>query len=338
MAMGPFLVKEAPARMPRRIAPVPIVAALCVLGCGSRTGLPADGSGAPDASTDVTTSGPPDAPSDAAMTPPVDEGPPDAPPMRCTSDAACDDGIACTVDRCDLATGTCTHDADNALCPPGFVCRPPCVAASFAEDPGSLYGVDLPAGLVSDIGATRAELDDIALEPAGRTLYGVNTASGSLYEVDAKTGAATFVTTIGERGVALGINALDFAPDGTLYGAGGDVVFAIDPKTGRSRQVARYPDGYESSGDLAVIGDHLLATVNGIAYEGSDTLVSIDLATFETSVVGHIGFSYVYGLAAYGTQLFGYTATGQVLEIDPTTAKSRLLADTGVKFYGASAR
>jgi hypothetical protein len=337
--MGPFLVKEAPRRVPRRAAAVPLVAALCVIGCGSRTGLAADGSGAPDASPDVTTSGPPDAPSDASVeAPPFDEGPPDAPPTPCTSDAECDDGISCTVDRCDLATGTCTHDPDNALCPPGFVCRPPCVAASFAEDSSSLYGVDLPAGHVSDIGATRTELDDIALEPAGRTLYGVNTASASLYTVDAKTGATTFVTTVGGPGLALGINALDFAPDGTLYGAGGEVVFSIDPKTGRSKEVARYPDGYESSGDLAVIGDHLLATVNGIAYEGSDTLVSIDLATFETSVVGHIGFSYVYGLAAYGERLFGYTATGQVLEIDPRTAKSRVLADTGVKFYGASAR
>jgi hypothetical protein len=314
------------------------LAMLSVVACGSRTGLVAEPAGSADATVDasqpdVVDGGAPDVPIDMGSPDvPIDMGPPDSPPTPCTSNAQCDNGIACDVNTCDLDAGTCTHTPDNSLCPPGFACEPPCVAASFAESPSDLYGVNLPAGSVMNIGATSGdELDDIALAPDG-TLYGVG--GPGLYTVDTKTGAAKFVVSVDEI-----FNALDFAPDGTLYGAleGGGEVYTIDPKTGDTTQVATYPAGYESSGDLAVIGNQLLATVTS-GGTGNDVLVSIDLTTFEASVIGTTGYRQIYGLAAYGTQLFGYTDSGLVIQIDPTTAKTTLLAKTGITFYGASAR
>jgi hypothetical protein len=329
------------------------VAALSLFACGSRTGLFEDEERAPDANRpDVVDAGPPDVPFDALEgapadvspadvpadiptdvppdAPRADVGPPDAPPTPCTSNAQCDNGVACDVNACDLVTGTCTHTPDDALCSAGFVCQPPCMAASFAEDPSTLYGVSLPAGGVMSIGPTTLVLDDIALDPSG-TLYGVG--DGNVYTVDTKTGAVKTATPLSYPGF---LNALDFAPDGTLYAAGGNTLFTIDPATGVTAEVATYPAPYASSGDLAVIGTQLFATVTG---DGTtDSLLFVDLTTFSVTVVGPTGYVSIWGLAAYGTQLFGYTDSGHVLQIDPTTAKSTLLASTGIGFYGASAR
>ncbi|MFH1108547.1 MAG: hypothetical protein V1790_05015 [Planctomycetota bacterium] len=42
--------------------------------------------------------------------------------VACTGDTDCDDGIACTEDRCDVATGGCSSNADDALCDNGRFC------------------------------------------------------------------------------------------------------------------------------------------------------------------------------------------------------------------------
>ncbi len=41
---------------------------------------------------------------------------------ECTADADCDDGIDCTVDGCNLDTGTCANTPDDAACDDGDVC------------------------------------------------------------------------------------------------------------------------------------------------------------------------------------------------------------------------
>jgi hypothetical protein len=159
------------------------VAALLVAACGSRTGLSPLVGGVPDGSPDdVADAAAPDVPD--AQEEGVDQD--GARPMRCTSDDQCDDGVDCTVDRCNLATHRCTHEADNTLCSSGYACQPPCVPTSFAEDADSLYGVDLPTGTVKRIGPTQVGLEDIALDPDG-TLYGVS-ADNYLYTIDPKTG------------------------------------------------------------------------------------------------------------------------------------------------------
>ena len=43
-------------------------------------------------------------------------------PTPCTSDAGCNDNVACTTDRCDLTTGVCFNSPDNALCGNGLFC------------------------------------------------------------------------------------------------------------------------------------------------------------------------------------------------------------------------
>ncbi len=235
-------------------------------------------------------------------------------------------GVTACGTRTGLSYDTQAADADGGDSGGGAL-----PAESYAEDLDSLYAIGLPSGNVRTLGLTCIELDDIAVDPQG-TMFGVGgPIEPALYAVDEKTGFPTRVAT-----TSVVLNALAFASDGTLYGAGGDLVFTLDPATGNARQLARYPPGYFSSGDVAVIGDRLFATVNTGADAESDTLLSIDLGTLETSLIGSTGFADVYGLASFGERLFGYTNQGQVLEIDPSTARSTLLATTGLKFLGAS--
>jgi hypothetical protein len=254
-----------------------------------------------------------------------------APAMGCvTTPRNCDDGIACTHDSCDERSRSCLHQPDDSLCPVGFACDPTsgCVARGFAESDTTFYTVRLPSGAVATVGPTGTALDDIALHPNG-TVYGVS--FGALYTVDPATGNTVFVATENAN-----LNALDAAPDGTLYAAGGSTLYTIDPASGALTYVLTYPNNYASSGDLAIVAGTLLATVTGGG--PTDTLLSVDLSTHGTSVIGDTGFTCIWGLAAYGSSLFGFTCGGEVLSIDPASGRATLLTTMGVMFYGASSR
>jgi hypothetical protein len=255
------------------------------------------------------------------------------PQMGCVNTPRnCDDGIACTRDSCDEGMMSCDHVPDDSLCPVGFACDAMlgCVARGFAETADVLFAVRLPQGTTSAIGPTGAEIDDIALHPNG-TLYGVSPTG--FYTLDPATGNATFVA-----GESTSLNALDAAPDGTLYAAGGNALGTLDPTTGAFTMVLSYPAPYTSSGDLAIIEGTLLATVTD-GGGGNDELLAIDLASGAVSMVGTTGYPCVWGLAAYGTTLFGFTCDGLVLGMDPMSGASTILSMApGEMFFGASER
>src|SRR5262249_30481367 len=161
-----------------------------------------------------------------------------------------------------------------------------------------LYEVTLPAGTLRRIAATSTSLLDIAL--LGDTLYGT-LGDHRLYGVDRSNAALTPLATL----TTGGFNALDIAPDGTLYGAGGASVHAIDRATGATTLAVPLPSGHASSGDLAFVqGSLFVSTFDGSL---SDALVHVDLGTGASTVVGPIGFNCVYGLAEFGAKLYGFT-------------------------------
>ncbi len=83
-----------------------------------------------------------------------DGGMPDVPPTGCTSDAACDDGVPCTVDSCE--DSLCSYVGNDAACDDGNVCTDDacvvgvgCVEANnTAPCPDDTYcnGTDVCAG------------------------------------------------------------------------------------------------------------------------------------------------------------------------------------------------
>jgi len=256
-------------------------------------------------------------------------------PEQCVGDtcatgpAPCDDGISCTVDSCLEEGDACAHEADDSLCPLSHGCDPRrgCVGHALAHDSVQLYEVWLPSGEVEPIGETGYGLLDVALDPNG-DLWGVSW--DAFVRVDEGTGRATYVGT-----TVTGLNALDAAEDGTLYAAG-DALYRIDPSTGAATFVARYPDGRSSSGDLAFFEGRFLATAT--TFSESDDLIDIDLASGSAITIGSIGYPCVWGLAAFGSTLYGLTCDGTVLSIDPATGAATEVSHSTVGFYGATAR
>ena len=269
---------------------------------------------------------------------PPDRGPPDVTPdvpKGCTSDSQCDDGLACTVDHCDVDTGVCSHVPNDGLCPPGYACflGKGCYPGGFAQDNTSLFAVIPPTGTVTTIAATDKQFTDIALSPDG-TLYGVT--DGALFTIDPTSAISTQVALVDRA-----LDGLDFGSDGTLYGAAGATtdVSIIDPVSGALTVFAKLPATYACSGDVAVLGTTLFVTAND-ASKAPDVLMAIDLtATPAVVTVGSTGYYCIYGLAAYEGVLYGFTCLGEVLAIDTATASSTVIAKhAGDTFFGATAR
>jgi hypothetical protein len=246
----------------------------------------------------------------------------------------CSDGIECTHDTCDEASKSCAHMPDDMLCPVSHRCDPVdgCQARAFAIDDKTLYEVRLPSGTVNAIGPTNAldSVTDIALHPSN-VLYAVS--PSYIYKLDQATGASTRLAPLtgGDN-----VNGADVAPDGTLYIAGSTDLFRVDTKTNVATQVASFPMGTESSGDLAFIGNRLVASAR--QGTGNDILVELDPTGGTPKIIGSIGFACVWGLAAFGQTLYGLTCDGTVISIDPVTGAGTMLTQTMTGFYGASAR
>jgi hypothetical protein len=128
----------------------------------------------------------------------------------------------------------------------------------------------------------------LAFSPAG-VLYAINSGDGPsqtgspdlLYTIDQLTGAATFIGSVGYEGV----QALDFAPDGTLYGwdlrsAG---LFTIDPLTGAATDVNPAIGDF---GDMQAIAFARNGRLYGATNGPQSSLVEINRLTGAVTVVG----------------------------------------------------
>lgn len=248
-----------------------------------------------------------------------------------TTPRNCDDGIACTDDTCDEASKSCKHTPDDSKCPISQACDPTqgCEQRAFAHDQQTLFDVRLPSGKVIPIGSTDLELTDVALAPTN-VLYGVS--SGALTTVDQSTGAATQTAMLADSS----INGADFAPDGTFYVSGGPGLYTLDAQSGTLTMVGTFPPPLNSSGDIAFVGNRLLAT--GVNDPSNDMLVEFDVGAGTSSIIGAVGFGCVWGLASYGTSLYGFTCNGEILSINTTTGAGTLVQHTSSAFWGASAR
>ncbi|MCT7964089.1 S8 family serine peptidase [Laspinema sp. D1] len=171
---------------------------------------------------------------------------------------------------------------------------------------------------------------DLAVAPSGK-LYG--STFTTLSAIDPATGRETGV---GRFPPGQSINALTFSPDGKLYGADSKTgkLFLIAPDTGKTVEIGSL--GGPSSGDLLFNGSHqILATVkNG----NRDQLVSVDITTGQSEIIGNLGFQNVYGLALLDGVLTAFTADGRKLEVDPRTGVATVvgLVSTAGQILGAA--
>lgn len=222
----------------------------------------------------------------------------------------------------------------------------------YAHSAHTLYALDPRTNALTSIGdftfadhsATPA-MNDLAVNQAG-IIYACS--GTAIYTVNPDT---VITTQLGTLSLPSGVtfNGLTFVPVGVLdpssevlVGAAGDgSYYRINPTTGNSTLVGHYSGGYVSSGDIvSVNGAGTFATVRMSSSDTEDRLVLLNPATGQTTLVGSgIGFRGVYGLGYWRARLFGFTSTGQLIQIDVSTGVGTLVADpasTGTdQFYGA---
>jgi hypothetical protein len=171
--------------------------------------------------------------------------------------------------------------------------------------------VDPVNGGFTPLADTSTAYTDIASSSSG-DLFGVSL--DSLYQVDPATGGSA---RIGSLNTPAPMNGLTFTPDNKLYATGGSGLFTVNTATGAASLVKNIP-GFFSSGDLLydnATGRFFATSSNGLA---GDSLYSISL-NGDATVIGNIGFSNVWGLAANNGILYGYTSDRQQIIINPTT-------------------
>ena len=225
---------------------------------------------------------------------------------------------------------------------------------AFATSSDSLYKIDTRSHAVTLVGPMTGCFDvaivtDVAVDSAG----GIFAVSDSLYKVDGASGVCTKV------GGTPGVTGLAFLPKGVLdatrevlVGYAGATYVQIDTATGKTVTLGYLAKDQpaitlSSSGDLVYSADkHLYLSVTGVDANGKtcgDCLVEVDPT--KGAIVknyGPIGYSQVYGLAAWDFAVWGFSTDGRVFSAKPAgdtltvTAQTLPEAGAAIAFGGAA--
>ena len=199
---------------------------------------------------------------------------------------------------------------------------------------GELETYNTTTNVVKSLGNTGTVLFDIAVTTNG-TLYGVDGTS-NLYTVSTSGNGA--LTTIGSTGAFLNALAGTSSSTEPLVGAGGSQVYTVSTSTGLATATSSTLGGsYSSSGDLAQFGGKLYLTATGSG-STSDVLLSINKTTGAGTAIGSgLGVTGVFGLAASGGDLYGFSGSS-VYTVDVTTGAATIVANvsTGIMVDGAA--
>ena len=215
--------------------------------------------------------------------------------------------------------------------------------------------------------------EDSIEESVARGKVYANT-SGSLYEVDPENGDMTLIGEFRENGVPVD-HFEDIAIDlsGHMYGGTGEYMYLINPNNAEVRSIcpldidttaltftsegtliigmetALYTfdvvtcevdvlianSYYETSGDIVGLPDgYLYWTVRG---GGSDRLVKVNPQTGSEQWIGDIGEERLFGIGYANDKLFGFSGSGLMVEIDPTSGSSFVLKEANdLSWWGAT--
>ena len=205
------------------------------------------------------------------------------------------------------------------------------VMAYAVDTARDLVSVDLTTATASVIGSLGPVglPEGLAISPGG-ALFMTND-GGTLYSVSATTGTATAIgsTGLGDvEGLAFNGGTL-LATDFVL---GATSVYTIDPTTGAATLLVTTNPGEGIARALALMNPTTALIAAGSA--GSESLVSINLTTGATSVLGAIQSSDFVAAMATGPGgiLYGLTGAGNEVIINPD-GSTTLVGNTGGQFY-----
>jgi hypothetical protein len=214
----------------------------------------------------------------------------------------------------------------------------------YAHTATTLYKVDpdsLAVTMVGNFGWPNNGTDqmtDLAIDKNGQ-MIGVSFSSA--YRVDPTTAQTTLLSS------SLGgsFNGLSFVPAAALGQTGDDVlvgtdnsdgkVYRVDPMTGAISQVGNMGGAFTSSGDIVSIANY--GTVQTVPGASSDVLAMLAPNTFAATAVGSgTGFSQIWGIAYWKNKVYGFTAGGDFVLIDPNTGVGTLVSHSGIAWWGAA--
>ncbi|HUQ02451.1 MAG TPA: hypothetical protein VM261_08150 [Kofleriaceae bacterium] len=216
-------------------------------------------------------------------------------------------------------------------------------AVIFANTQTALYRIDpvtYAAALVGSFGWPASvgsdAMADIAIAPDGAIIGASN---ARLYRCSATTAACTLVGALAQT-----VNALGYAPPGTvepgvdtLVGAKSDgALYRIDTTTAAMTSLGHFSTGHASSGDVAYVAGSLVAAINPGGT--NDSLARINATTGATTLVGPTSRPWLWGLAAAGPTLLGFTLDRTIVTINTTTGATAVVATGAVDWYGAAGR
>ena len=203
-----------------------------------------------------------------------------------------------------------------------------CTVYAHSED--TLYEVD-PFALTLTAVTTVPLLYDFDTDMDG-TLYGISPPY-SIYMFDEITASWTSVATLNVNYGVLNGFCIDSA--NKMYATVGNSIYRIDATNGSASLIGYLGGGFFSSGDCVVDKTNgIYMTSTG---SGGDSLVRINPLTGEGTLVGNTGVSGIYGLTSAWGKMFGFTGSGQLVEIDKDTGQAITLHSfSNISFLGAA--
>ena len=208
-------------------------------------------------------------------------------------------------------------------------------AAVYGNTSGELFELEVTTGELTSIG-TFYDLDgapvegflDIAIDPDGVVVGGTWDA---IWRIDPER---AFVTKICDTDIEM--MALAFSADGRLFAGGDTLITEVDLETCTAMPLVE-DSAYLTSGDLVGLPDgYLYWTVEGDDYEDPDELVRVDPTYGYTSWVGVIEADRLFGLGYTDGTLYGFSADGHIVAIDPANAHTSMTSADTPGWWGAT--
>lgn len=206
----------------------------------------------------------------------------------------------------------------------------PASAITLSTSSGQFGSVNISTGVFTPLISNSNAFTDIAISDEG-SFFG--TTFSRLYSIDSKSGESTLIGDLGINDM----NALAFDQNNHLFGLSANGNFyAIDTSTGKASLITLISSCL-SAGDL------VFSTLENQFLMTSRTPINSTLFSLSSDgkalPIGLIGSENVYGLGFNQGILYGYTANGKQLVINPSTGavtSSQYVTGVEGEIYGAA--
>jgi hypothetical protein len=248
-------------------------------------------------------------------------------------------------ERCDQIDNDCDNEVDEINC------------TFYAHEGETLYQVSpfsKTATEVTQAGEMLPSLRDLDTAPDG-TLYGVG--SGGYYRFDSATGEWDTLREFPENAdwPPASPNGLAIDRNGRMFITSEDTLFEMCPTKGDCNPDADNPDNewwleevgkmgqtndgkkFEASGDIVINKTTMYMTSKHA--ETEDHLVTLDRSTGKaTDTDGGVALGHkdIFGLTSGWGKLYGLTASGKLLTIDPQSGNTKVIETFDKRWAGAA--